>query len=104
MYAVIKDGGKQYRVEPGDIITVARKSGVNIGDKVEFKDVLLLSGEEGTSIGSKVKDTVKVIGEVDKESLGEKLLITKFRRRKSSRTKRGHREKYTQVRIKEIIA
>lgn len=104
MYAVIRDGGKQYRVKPGDVITIDRKSSLNICDKVEFKDVLMLSGEEGTSIGSTLKDTAKVIGEVSEQSLGEKLLITKFRRRKNSRTKKGHREKYTQVRIKEIIA
>ncbi|HHT9125169.1 MAG TPA: 50S ribosomal protein L21 [Candidatus Brocadiia bacterium] len=104
MYAVIRDGGKQYRVKPGDIITVDKKGNLNIGDKVEFKDVLMLSGEEGTNIGSELKDTTKVIGKVDKQSPGEKLLITKFRRRKNSRTKKGHREKYTQVKIQEIIA
>lgn len=99
MYAVIRNGGKQYRVKPGDIITIDRKGTLNIGDKVEFKDVLMFSGEGGTTVGSELKENTTVIGEVDKQMLGEKLLITKFRRRKSSRTKKGHREKYTRVRI-----
>ncbi|MGR3310982.1 MAG: 50S ribosomal protein L21 [Candidatus Brocadiales bacterium] len=104
MYAIIRDGGKQYRVAPGDTITVDRKGKLNVGDMVEFKDVLMLSGEEGTIVGPEIKETAKVVGEIDKHLSGEKLTIMRFRRRKDSRTKNGHREKYTQVRIKEIIA
>lgn len=103
MYAVIRDGGKQYKIEQGDTITIDRKDTLNISDKVEFKDILMLSGEEGPIFSSQLKETVSVIGEVQKHSLGEKLLTTKFRRRKNSRTKKGHRQKYTEVRIKEII-
>lgn len=104
MYAIIREGSKQYRVEPGDIITIDRKSTLNIGDKVEFKDVLMLSGDKGPIVGPELKETAKVIGTVDKQCPGEKLIITRFRRRKNSRTKNGHREKYTQVKIKEITA
>lgn len=103
MYAIIQDGGKQYKVKSGDVITIDRKYNLNIGDKVEFKSVLMVSGEKGAIVGSELKESARVIGEVDNQRPGEKLIVTRFRRRKDSRTTNGHRQKYTQVRVKEII-
>ena len=104
MYAIIRDGSKQYRVAPGDTITLDRKGTLKVGDRIEFTNILMLSGEEGATVGPELKETAKVIGEVDKQILGEKLIVTRFRRRKDSRTKNGHREKHTRVKIKEIVA
>lgn len=104
MYAVIKDGGKQYRVKPGDRIWVDMKEDMNEGDTIEFEEVLLCSKDNSTIVGTPVIPETKVIGVVEGLKKGKKQIIMKFRRRKNSRTKKGHRQKYTQVNIKEIVS
>jgi large subunit ribosomal protein L21 len=103
MYAVIKTGGKQYKVSPGDIVRVesldARK-----GDTVEIKDVYMIADGDKISIGKPVLASAKVTAEVVEEDRGVKLLIFKHRRRKAFRKTNGHRQNYTGIKVKEIIA
>ena len=104
MYAVIKDRGKQYKVEPGEIIRIDLKEDLKKGDTFEFEDVLLVSKEVKTSVGKPTVENAKVISEVQGHVKGKKLIVMKFRRRKDSRTKVGHRQKYTRVKITEVVS
>jgi large subunit ribosomal protein L21 len=102
MYAVIKTGGKQYRVTADDVLTIERISG-DAGENVEFTEVLMLAGAGEPQIGQPLLCGAKVIAEVVKQGRGPKLIAFKKRRRKNSRRKRGHRQELTTVRIKQII-
>jgi large subunit ribosomal protein L21 len=101
MFAVIKTGGKQYRVALEDKLQVARVAG-NPGDVVEFGEVLVVGGEQPT-LGSPTVAGATVAGEVLEHGRGPKVIAFKKRRRKNSRRKRGHRQEYSLVRITEIL-
>ena len=102
MQAIIKTGGKQYKVSPGQIVNVEKLPG-NIGDKVEFDKVLSLSDESGKiKLGTPFVKDSRVTGKILGGVKGEKITIFKFRRRKGYRRKTGHRQKYTSVQITEI--
>lgn len=103
MYAVIKDNGKQYKVKTGDTIWLDLKEETKKGDTIEFNDVLLYSNDNETKVGTPLVTDVKVVAEIKGMKKGKKLVVMKFRRRKNSRTKKGHRQKYTEVNIKEIV-
>lgn len=104
MYAVIKERGKQYKVEPGQSIEIDLKENTRKGDTLELTDVLMVSKDGETQIGTPTVANAKVISEVQGHKKGRKLTVMKFRRRKDSRTKRGHRQKYTKIKIKEIVS
>jgi large subunit ribosomal protein L21 len=97
MYAVIRAGGKQYRVAPGDVIRV-EKFGTGTDGKVEFP-VVAVSGEEG-KVG--LQADARVVGEVVEEGRGAKILVFHYKRKKQYKKLRGHRQAYTAVRIAEI--
>ncbi len=99
MYAVIRSGGKQYRVAPGDVIRVETQGGTSDG-KVSFGDVLAVSGSEG-QIGKPGAD-VHVSGEIVEQGRGAKILVFHYKRKKQYKKLRGHRQGYTAVRITEI--
>jgi large subunit ribosomal protein L21 len=101
MFAVIKTGGKQYRVALEDKLQVARVAG-NAGDVVEFGEVLVVGGEQPV-LGEPTVVGASVAGEVLEQGRGPKVISFKKRRRKNSRRKRGHRQEYTLVRITEIL-
>ncbi len=104
MYAIIKDRGKQYKVKTGERHLIDLKAGAQIGETLEFKDVLVCSNEEGNiTFGTTANKNAKVIAEVEGVKKGVKSMTIKFRRRKESLTRKGHREKYTQIKIKEIV-
>ncbi len=103
MYAVIKTGGKQYRVEPGATIRVEKLPG-DKGTVVELDDVLLLADGDNVQVGAPVVSGAKVKAEIVAQGLGEKILIFKFRRRKAYRKKTGHRQPYTALKITDITA
>ncbi len=103
MYAVIKDNGKQFKVKPGDSIWVDLKKDVNVGDPIEFDKVLVYSGDDDVKVGTPLVPDIKVVGKVEGERKAKKITVMKFRRRKDSRTKKGHRQHYTQVNIQEIV-
>jgi large subunit ribosomal protein L21 len=99
-YAVIRTGGKQYRVAEGDTVRVDRLAG-KTGEKVKFDDVLLVGGAE-PKIGKGKIAGASVEGEIIGEVKGDKLVVFKFRRRKRSRKKNGHRQHYTAVKITKV--
>ena len=98
MYAVIRAGGKQYRVAPGDVIRVEKTPAAN--GKVEFTDVLAVSGQEG-QIGRPQGDA-RVVGSVVEEGRADKILVFHFKRKKQYKKLAGHRQPFTAVRITEI--
>jgi large subunit ribosomal protein L21 len=101
MFAVIKTGGKQYRVSADDILEVEKIAG-NPGDVVEFAEVLVLGGDS-PQLGTPTIAGAIVAGEVLEQGRGPKVIAFKKRRRKNSRRKRGHRQEFTRVRITEIL-
>ena len=101
MFAVIKTGGKQYRVAAEDTITVAKLAG-EPGEAVTFDEVIMLSNDNGVEVGAPLVAGVTVAGTVVEQTRGEKVIAFKKRRRQNSRRKRGHRQDYTVVRITEI--
>ena len=104
MFAVIKTGGKQYRVEAGDEIKI-EKLGQAEGDVVSLGEVLMLGGEGGeTVVGSPLVDGAQVIGEVLGDERGKKIIVFKKRRRQNYRRTKGHRQWSSRVRIAEIVA
>ena len=102
MYAVIKTGGKQYRVATNDKLIVERIDG-DAGATVEFTEVLMLGGEGEPKIGKPMIAGAKVTAEVVEQGRAKKVIAFKKRRRKNSRRKRGHRQEQTTVIIKDII-
>jgi large subunit ribosomal protein L21 len=103
MYAVIKTGGKQYRVAKDDVITVERLT-VEDGKKIEFTEVLLVGSGADIKVGSALGSGAKVTAELVEQTRGPKLIAFKKRRRKNSRRKRGHRQDLSKIRITAISA
>ena len=99
MYAVIRAGGKQYRVAPGDVIRV-EKLGTGTDGHVEFNDVLAVSGSEGDI--ARPQSEARVVGEVVEEGRGAKILVFHYKRKKQYKKLRGHRQAFSAVRITEI--
>jgi large subunit ribosomal protein L21 len=102
MYAVIKTGGKQYRVAADEVLTIEKVAG-DAGATVEFTEVLMVAGSADPKIGKPTLSGAKVTAEVVEQGRAPKVIAFKKRRRKNSRRKRGHRQEQTTVRIKEII-
>ena len=103
MYAIIKDGEHQYRVEEGLTFEVQRKDLPDGTDTIDFDQVLLVGDlEDGPKIGHPLVEGAKVTAAVLGEVKGKKLIIQKFRRRKNYSVKTGHRQKYLQVRVEKI--
>jgi large subunit ribosomal protein L21 len=100
-YAVIRTGGKQYRVAPGDVVRVERLGG-DIGTAVEFTEVLLTAGEGAVRVGTPLIEGAHVRGQIVAQSRDRKILIYKKKRRKNYRRRRGHRQSVTTVRVTEI--
>jgi large subunit ribosomal protein L21 len=99
MYAVIRAGGKQYRVAPGDVIRV-EKLGTGTDGQVEFADVLAVSGQEGQI--AKPQSEARVVGQVVEQGRGDKVLVFHYKRKKQYKKLRGHRQSFSAVRITEI--
>jgi large subunit ribosomal protein L21 len=98
--AVIRTGGKQYRVAPGDVLRIEKLAG-SPGDKITFDEVLFLGGES-PKFGAPLVSGAKVSGEIVAQDRGEKIVIFKFKRRKKHRRKNGHRQSFTAVKITEV--
>ncbi len=98
MYAVIKTGGKQYRVAPGDVLRV-EKLPVEAGQTVEIDEVLMVGGDGESRVGEPLLAGVKVSAEVVGHGRGDKVHILKFRRRKHHMKHQGHRQYYTALKI-----
>src|ERR1044071_9193041 len=102
MFAVIKTGGKQYRVAAGDVITVEKLAGA-AGDAIAFGEVLMLVDGETTQVGAPAVAGATVAAELVEQTRGAKVIAFKKRRRKNSRRKRGHRQELSVIRITEIL-
>jgi large subunit ribosomal protein L21 len=100
-YAIIETGGKQYRVQPGDLITV-EKLVAEEGSTVELDRVLLLSGDDGVQVGQPTIDGAHVVAEVATQGRADKIVVFKYKRKVRYRVKTGHRQSVTQLAIKEI--
>ena len=103
MYAVIKTGGKQYRVSEGDVLRV-EKLEVAAGESFDFDQVLMVGEGADVQIGTPLLDGKKVSAKVTAHGRGKKVRIVKFRRRKHSRKQMGHRQAFTEVEITGISA
>jgi large subunit ribosomal protein L21 len=99
MYAVIRSGGKQYRVAPGDVIRL-ESQGDGTNGKIEFSDVLAVSGEPGQI--ARPQSAALVTGEIVEQGRGAKILVFHYKRKKQYKKLRGHRQGYTAIRITEI--
>jgi large subunit ribosomal protein L21 len=99
MYAVIRAGGKQYRVAPGDVIRV-EKVGTGTDNQVEFNDVLAVSASEGEVV--RPASEARVLGEVVEQGRGAKVIVFHYKRKKQYKKLRGHRQPFSAVRITEI--
>ena len=98
MFAVIKTGGKQYRVAEGDVLKFEKLNGEE-GDTIEFGEVLMMGEGDDVKVGAPLVDGGKVTGEVLAQGRSKKISIIKFRRRKHYRRQAGHRQSFTEVKI-----
>jgi large subunit ribosomal protein L21 len=102
VYAVIETGGKQYRVEPGDVIDVELLPKGGADEKVEFDRVLMVSGDSGVTVGSPTVDGAKVTGVCLDQVRAPKVIVFKMKRRQGYRKSNGHRQDLHRVRIDKI--
>ena len=102
MYAVVKTGGKEYRVSKGDLIRIEKLDG-KAGDQVELKDILMVSKEGEVLVGTPLLANVVIKGEIVQEGKGKKVLTYKMKRRKNYRRFKGHRQTYTYLRVNDIL-
>ncbi|AJC49239.1 50S ribosomal protein L21 [Allofrancisella guangzhouensis] len=102
MYAIIKSGGKQYKVKQGEVVKL-EKLDLGIGEKIEFDTILMGQTIEGeVKIGAPVVEGAKVVAEVVEQGRNKKVKIMKFRRRKHSMKQQGHRQYFTAVKVSSI--
>lgn len=103
MYAIVRTGGKQYQVAPGDIIEIEKLS-AEVGESISFDEVLLVRDDNKIQVGTPLVGGSSVKGKVMAHDKAKKVLIFKFRRRKDFRKKNGHRQEFTRVKIEEIVS
>lgn len=101
-FAIIRTGGKQYRVSPGDVVRIPTLADKNEGDTVEFDDVLVAGDDHGVHIGAPTVDGARITATVLKNGRGPKIIVFKFKRRKQYKRIKGHRQGFTAVRIDSI--
>lgn len=101
MYAVVKTGGKQVRMSPGDSIRIEKLPG-DIGEEVSFDQVLLVSGDGEPRVGNPVIEGATVKATIAAQGRGKKIIVFKMKRRKGYRRKAGHRQDYTEVKVESI--
>jgi large subunit ribosomal protein L21 len=98
MYAVVKTGGKQYRVSKGDKVKIEKIPG-DVGAEVSFDQVLMIGGTDDVKVGTPVVSGATVSARIVKQDRSKKVMVFKFKRRKGYKKKQGHRQAYTQVEI-----
>jgi len=101
-YAIIRTGGKQFRVSPGDIIRIPTLADKNEGDTVEFNDILVAGADDGLRIGAPTVAGARVSATVLKNGRGSKIIVFKFKRRKQFKRTKGHRQGFTAIKIDSI--
>ncbi|SFE49378.1 large subunit ribosomal protein L21 [Paenibacillus algorifonticola] len=103
MFAIIETGGKQYKVQEGDVLFI-EKLNANAGESVTFDRVLAVSGADGLVTGTPVLSGATVSATVEKQGRGQKIIVYKYKAKKNYRRKQGHRQPYTKVTIGKIQA
>lgn len=103
MYAVVKTGGKQYRVQEGDVIYVEKLNN-EVDATVELNEVLAVGTEEGIKVGAPVVEGAKVVAKVAAQGKAKKVIVFKYKSKKDYRRKNGHRQPYTKLVIEKIEA
>ena len=101
-YAIIRTGGKQFRVSPGDVVRVPTLADKNEGDSVEFDQVLVAGDDNGVRVGAPTVSGARVTATVVKNGRGPKIIVFKFKRRKQFKRIKGHRQGFTAVKIDAI--
>ncbi len=101
MYAIIKTGGKQYKVSEGDLVRVEKLDN-EIGESVEFDEVLLVGGDDEVKVGAPTVENAKVSATVEDQAKDKKIVVYKYKPKKMYRKKQGHRQPYTLVKIDSI--
>jgi large subunit ribosomal protein L21 len=101
MYAVIRSGGKQYRVNPGGSLRVEKLPG-EVGSSITLDDVLMIGGDGDVKIGTPKVDGAQITGTIVAQGRGDKIRVFKMKRRKGYRRAQGHRQDYTEIRVDEI--
>ncbi len=101
MYAVIRSGGKQYRVSQGGSFRVEKLSG-EIGSSITLDDVLMIGGDGDVKVGTPKVDGAQITGTIIAQGRGQKIRVFKMKRRKGYRRSQGHRQDYTEIRVDEI--
>lgn len=101
MYAVIKTGGKQYRVAQGDEVKIERLPG-EVGDSVTFDQVLLTSDGEDVKVGQPFVENSRVVGQIMRQDKDRKIIVSKYKKRKGYRRRNGHRQEFSLVMINDI--
>ena len=103
MYAILETGGKQYKVQPGDVIEVERLDG-EVGDQIELGRVLMLTGDDGqATFGSPAIEGARAFAEVVEHAKGPKIIVFKYKNKVRYRRKTGHRQVVTRVRVGDIV-
>jgi len=101
MYAVVRSGGKQYRVEPGQRVRVEKLAG-SVGDAVELGEVLMIGGEGEVRVGTPLVSGARAHGRITGQARGPKVMLFKYKRRKNYRRKQGHRQSFTEILVDRI--
>jgi large subunit ribosomal protein L21 len=101
MYAIVDSGGKQYKVQEGEILRVEKLAG-EVGNQVSFDKILMFSDGENVNIGTPILEDVAVNGHIVEQGKAKKIIVFKYKRRKRYRRKRGHRQQFTAVKIDNI--
>jgi len=101
MYAIVSSGGKQYKVQKGEILRVEKISG-DVGASVSFDKVLMFSDGENVNVGQPVLENVSVKGHIVEQDKAKKIIVFKYKRRKRYSRKQGHRQQYTAIKIDSI--
>lgn len=104
MYAIIRDRGMQYRVEQGQVLTIDLIEAAEAGSQIELGEVLYIGDGDTVRVGSPVISGALVRAEVIGEQKGEKIIVFRYRNKKRYRRRTGHRQRYTKIKISEIIA
>lgn len=101
MYAIVNTGGKQYRIQEGQILRIEKIAG-DVGSEVSFDKILMLSDGENVTIGRPVLENVLVRAQIVEQDKAKKILVFKYKKRKRYRRKQGHRQPFTAVKINKI--
>lgn len=102
MYAIVHTGGRQFRMEPDATLRVPKLE-AEVGQTVELDRVLLVQGDSGTTVGSPTVDGAKVVAEVTEQGRDKKIIVFHKKRRKRYQKKNGHRQPFTEIRVKRIV-